>query len=309
MKRIAILLTIALFIGGTINAQETKENPKAENTIKTSDIKFEQEALYYDEEKTKIKIQTSFYKKDGKKISHGPSKSFWPNGNLATELNFLEGLINGQEIHYNIKGEKEIEIEWSKGIQLKQKEYKDSKLISDTEVKTLEVKSLEATKPDTKKIVKNGQQINYYLDGSIQQKVSWKEDVKNGIETLYFKNGQKKEEINWLNGVKEGIQTIWFENGKMSIIINWAIGKEQGEMVNYHENGTKKDLIEFDKGIIVNTRTSWNDSGSIIGQCLYKDGKPHKGTLFDIENLLLLTFENGRQISSKVCDRSGILKQ
>ena len=96
---------------------------------------------------------------------------------------------------------------------------------------------------------------------------------------------------------------------KISATLNYTDDKEQGEMLNYHENGQKKDQIIWDKGEIIGDRFSWNDKGEVIGKCTFKDGKPFKGSLFDIDKEFLLIFENGKQVDTILCDRNGVLKK
>ena len=265
--------------------------------------------IYFDPEaKTKVKNLISYYKKNDVEIAHGPSKSFYESGQVKQEINFVEGLKEGIETFYSPKGLKEHELIWNKGELIKDIVYfTDGVIKAEVDLKTIDVKNPEEGKPDIKKQVKHGVEKLYFKNGRVYIQMQWADDEQNGLETKWYDNGKKKYELTWVKGKKEGIETQWFKDGKVSSITNWIDNKAHGEMINYHENGVKKDLLEWDRGVLVNERSSWNDKGELIAKCTNKNGSAFKGTVFDVERMMILTFEDGRQVSSKVCDKNGKL--
>lgn len=261
---------------------------------------------YWDEEKKKIKVNVSYYLKDKLEIPHGPTKSFHENGQLSKELNYVDGIIDGIETRYSRNGSKEHLIIWQKGIIVKDALfYIDGVMKSEVEFKFIDVKHPEPGKPDLKKQVKDGVEKIYYKDGKIRFLLNWTADIQNGQEVNYYPSGKKAYELTWKMGKKEGIESQWHKNGQLKVLTNWVDDKAQGEMVTYHENGVKKDQYNWEKGVIVGEQISWNDKGVMIANCLNKNGEPFKGTILDEERSLMLYYEDGRKVDSKVCDKDG----
>ena len=294
----------------TLAAQETPKEPvKVEVTEPIKDTV--ETKVYWDEEaKTKIKFISNYYLKNGKEVFHGITKSFHPNGQILVERSFKDGVLDGTEIHYSEIGEKEKRLIFKDGYLINKAVYFTNGTIKEeAEIKTIETKAPNLKLGTSKEFVLNGAQKFYYINGKISRQINWLEGKKNGLETFWYKSGQRRQELTWKLGKKDGIESCWFENGKQESITNWVENQANGEMLNYHENGLKKDQLEWDKDILINERTSWNDQGVVIAKCEYKNGEPFKGTLFDNSRLLILTFADGRQVSSKLCDKQGNLKE
>ena len=294
--------------GKETNTEPTKEQPKKD--VKENLKETTESIIYWDEEKTKIKLLTNTYKKDGKEIFHGVARSFLISGQMVIERYFSEGLLDGVETHFTDKGVKTNVLFWQKGELKKESTYFTNGTIkAETELKTIEEKNPDSSKPDLTKRLRHGLETIFYANGKPRVQMHWSEDKQNGIETFWWDNGKKKYELTWKMNMKEGIESQWFINGELSCITNWINNQAHGEMINYHENGIKKDRLEWDHGVMIGERSSWNDKGVLIGNCTIKDGRPFSGTLFDIEAKLILTFADGRQVSSKVCDKNGALKE
>jgi antitoxin component YwqK of YwqJK toxin-antitoxin module len=304
-----------------LEVKETKDE-KTEAIKKPIEVNPNQQALatnkevieskvYWDkEQKTKIKIIFPYYIKDGKELAHGVTKSYWPNGKLAKEQGWADGIMDGIETLYSDQGVIERQIIWKKGEAIKEAYfYVDGVLQSETDLKTIDARNPEADKPDIKKQVKNGIENIYFKNGKKKTQIHWKEDKLEGLETKWWENGQKRYEISWKNDKKDGIETQWYKNGQLFYIVNWIENVGQGEVIRYHENGKKKEQIELSKGVYINDTYAWNDKGTLIAKASNKNGSPFKGTIFDEARSLILTFEDGKQVSSKVCDKDGKILQ
>lgn len=315
MKKFLILFLVLFTI---LTGQEKVKEEKKEGEKETvqpankevgKDVK--EENTYWDKENTIIKIKRSFYIKDGKEILHGPFNSYSPNGKALFERNFADGLLDGIESRYNDKGVIEHKFLWKKNQLIKETVYfLDGTKRAETELATIEVKNPDPTLPDIKKQVKTGTEILYYKSGRKRVQMIWLNDIQNGPETYWhdITPEQKKYELTWKMGKKEGIEAHWFENGKLSDSTNWIDNKAHGEMKTFHKNGAKKDLLEWDMGVLVNDRFYWNETGELIAKCTNKNGNTFEGTVFDVERLMILTFENGRQVKSAPCDKNGNIK-
>lgn len=108
----------------------------------------------------------------------GTSISYYPNGNPATKIQFLNGKKEGlyQKFYPN------------KGISF-EANYKNGR--------------------------QNGTIKTWWKDGILRSEANKKNGVVEGLQTQWYASGAKFKEMNYVNGKEEGLQKAWRENGKI----------------------------------------------------------------------------------------------
>lgn len=108
----------------------------------------------------------------------GKSVSYYPNGNIATQIEFFDGKKEG----------------------LYQKYYPNNSL------------SFEANYKNGKQ---DGKIRTWWKNGVLRSESHKKNGIVEGIQKQWYASGAKFKELHYTNGQEEGIQKAWRENGKI----------------------------------------------------------------------------------------------
>lgn len=126
-------------------------------------------------------------------LRHGWNKSYYANGQLKMERLFQNDRLNGISKHYSPKGQLEEEINY---------------------------KSITPEGP-----VRDGPYKRYYINGTLQFDVNYKNDILDGPYKEYHPNGKLKVEGVYENGVPNGLFKFYHLNGKLKKEIKYKNGK------------------------------------------------------------------------------------
>ncbi len=55
----------------------------------------------------------------------------------------------------------------------------------------------------------------YWENGNLKSKISYKDNLKNGEEKYYYPNGKLESVFTYKNGIKEGPYSTYYENGSL----------------------------------------------------------------------------------------------
>ncbi|BAV06209.1 phophatidylinositol-4-phosphate 5-kinase [Filimonas lacunae] len=123
--------------------------------------------------------------KDGKLVKpvllpNGTGKvvAYFANGTKSAELDFEEGVVNGNRNIYFTNGATYIS----------------------------QVRSLG---------VDEGPKKVFYLNGTPEKEQNYLHDKLSGVSKDYYRNGKLKSEVNWYNGEEHGVATYYDESGKL----------------------------------------------------------------------------------------------
>ncbi|CAN5425793.1 hypothetical protein BH10BAC1_BH10BAC1_21340 [soil metagenome] len=208
-------------------------------------------------------------------------KSNWPNGNLKTQTEYLNGKKHGKHIEWNEKKIKTSESYyikdsldglsrfWSdKGNLIRETDYSQGKLISNFEYYENHALRLE----------------EYYLNDSINIETGWWPSIKkyelgyiNGIENgkwiQWYKNGNKANEGIYLPNLRDDTLSNKYESGpglssytfKKTKNGKWIYWYDNGKMMreeNYSNTGLKEGVWKY-----------YNIEEKLIKEENYKEGK------------------------------------
>jgi antitoxin component YwqK of YwqJK toxin-antitoxin module len=194
---------------------------------------------------------------DLKGEKHGVWKEFWENDKVKTEISYNGGKKNGYYKEYD-----------KNGSLIKLFKYVNDSLVPDaSEIARLDIKT------------------EYYSDGSIKKRGSFKGDIAQGVMREYSQEGKIIKSFIYNNGVviAEGIvdekglyQGFWKEfylNGNIKSEGEYKNGKKTGKWKYYHENGKIEQEGSYNsKG---NKQGKWiwyYPSGNLLRDENYLDG-------------------------------------
>jgi hypothetical protein len=88
-----------------------------------------------------------------------------------------------------------------------------------------------------KKGKREGEYLNYYDNGQLENEGNYKNGEREGEYLNYYDNGQLENEGNYKNGKEEGEYVRYYKNGQLSLKGTYKNGKEEGEWVFYDTKG------------------------------------------------------------------------
>ena len=108
----------------------------------------------------------------------GTTEIYYPNGNKAETIDYLNGKRNGAYKKW-----------FSTGVLSYHSNYKNGK--------------------------QQGITKSWWINGNLRSKTNHDNGVLNGVQKQWYKSGEKFKELNIVNGQEKGIQRTWRKNGKL----------------------------------------------------------------------------------------------
>jgi len=127
---------------------------------------------------------------------------------------------------------------------------------------------------------KTGIWKKYFVNGKMQNEITYQNSRPNGFAKIYYQNGNLKEEGIWKGnkwigeykfyhengkiyhdfaysekGKRDGEQKYYYDSGQIMIEGNWEGGKEKGMIKEYYEDGNLRSEKFFNDGALDKTAT------------------------------------------------------
>ena len=105
------------------------------------------------------------------------------------------------------------------------------------------------------KIIKgkrNGEWLEYYVNGSLEYKSNYKDGKEEGEVFWYYQNGKLEIRGNYKNDNEDGMFLSYDVNGRLVYKYNYKEGKLEGEWLHYYENGDLKEKRIYKDGKPIN---------------------------------------------------------
>lgn len=203
------------------------------------------------------------YDKDGEKT--GAWVEVFDNGNIKSEINFVDNIPNGTYKEFSPTG-KIIKVEKY------QKGKKVSEIKDPTPHDTLELQELRVEK-------------DFYPNGQLMYEKTYRDSIPYGTHIFYKKNGDiKKAKIYNQFGLKtgEGIidtnlnkigkWTFYHNNGKKYSTGSFKDNKKTGEWIYYYKNGNIRQKGNFLNGLPEDIWAWYYQNGNLLRKEKYFDG-------------------------------------
>jgi antitoxin component YwqK of YwqJK toxin-antitoxin module len=153
----------------------------------------------------KVLADTLMYKhyKSGK--LDGPQRSYFTNGKIRKSSYYRDGLIDGLQITYNERGQKESEIQFKAG-------------------------------------KKTGTWTYYFDSGKSARTENWRDGKKNGVFVSYNENGQVLSTEKYNADLPVGLHQTFYPDGKLNYSCSYSNKGEKLEEFVIDQYGVKKQL-------------------------------------------------------------------
>lgn len=196
---------------------------------------------------------------DGKE--HGIERWWHPNGNLAGQCYYSNGLLDGSCVHWHSEDSKrELQVFYSKGKKdgIEIAWYRNGK-----EKELVRYNDGE----------KEGEAEGWFEDGAKAWKLSWKKGVQHGLSEEWHRSGALKSRVLYNNDIPEGKETRWFEDDAVSSEVFWEDGVRHGTMTQWYPSGTKLKEVNYKKGKLDGVTTGWFETGEKAFEHLFQVGE------------------------------------
>ena len=120
----------------------------------------------------------------------------------------------------------------------------------------------------------SGKYIDYYNNGSIQNKGTLVNSKLNGELTVYFKSGTVRSVSDYKNGVLHGLTREYYKNGALMQRIGYSEGRSNGLFEHYFINGQIENEKKSKKDTHYDTIITYYSTGKIKHIRLIRNGEP-----------------------------------
>lgn len=218
-------------------------------------------------------------------IWHGPYRSYYPNGQVMIEENYVMGKIEGPSTHYDENGNMMREESYRNGLldgsqtffckngNIKIKfNYQTGKFHGRAE-RYSQCTGILETESFYKNGLLDGEKTVYFLDGKIKEKSTYKNGKPDGSSISYFSNGKIDIKKSFKNGKKVGLWQAYYEDGKKKSEENFHSDHYNGLVKYYYPSGVLREEISYKNGLKHGIKKYYYKNGKVKDEIYYKDDK------------------------------------
>ncbi|MDA7830044.1 toxin-antitoxin system YwqK family antitoxin [Gammaproteobacteria bacterium] len=148
---------------------------------------------------------------------------------------------------------------------------------------------------------------DYYENGQLSEKTTFKNNEWFGLRETYYKNGQLKFKGNYKDGKPDGPLENYSENGQLYSIGTYKDGELEGPLENYDENGQLKSRPTYKDGKLDGLCEWYDENGQLYSIGIYKDGELEGPPWNYYENGQLLSQQSSKQIEDLILEKSRLI--
>ncbi|MGB1031726.1 MAG: toxin-antitoxin system YwqK family antitoxin, partial [Flavobacteriales bacterium] len=216
----------------------------------------------------------------------GSYSGHYPNGEIMSDLNFINYEFEGEGKYYSVNGELSSESVYMNG----RKNGESKSYFLSGELASEGSYSYGSQEGEWKWYYKNGKvaTIRNFIDGELQ-----------GVYERFYENGSKELEMNYIDDELHGEATYFDPSGKVQMIRQYHYGKminitwldkngkrlpwtpienESIKIKTYYQNGKVARDFEMDKGLFVGQYLEYTYSGNLLAETNYLNGTEHGET-------------------------------
>ncbi len=194
---------------------------------------------------------------------HGILKNYYNNGKTATEYPYQYGNIEGIAKGYNYNGELAYLLK-----------YDNNELVewatTDKSGKMSEFRPYQ----DTIHIV------TYHKNGSKAIEISYVKGFLHGQNRVYYSHGKVAEEIHYEYGFAHGDDKKYYQNGTLAFECKHQYDNYEGEVRTYHTNGKLASEELYHLGSPHGKCTLYDEKGKVLEELIFYYGNLLKKTQF-----------------------------
>lgn len=192
----------------------------------------------------------------------GRLRRWYPNGQLAMECSYKDGLLDGYCEEHHENGKKKAWCFYTAG-------KKDG--CEETRYENGSIKS--------KASYSAGHYVGvtekFYENGQLKEVANWDSDgFQEGEYVAYHENGEKAESVCYKRGCYEGECLLWFVDGTLAERAFYVGGKMEGLFQRFTEEGLLVMELSSAGGLIHGPYKKWTDGGRLLEEIYYVAGRP-----------------------------------
>jgi len=181
---------------------------------------------------------------------HGKSTWWYPNGQCMKELNYDDGVLNGELL------------EWLRdGMLVTRDRYDFGRRITKRTEKF--PKGQKKSEGVYRKAKLETKELDDWWNAEVLTYAAQGKDEKHGSWISWYESGQKKVEGNYEDDLPEGQFVWWHSNGQKALRSEYQQGKEHGDWTWWHENGQKSISGAYAEGTPTGRWIWWDDNGKV----------------------------------------------
>jgi antitoxin component YwqK of YwqJK toxin-antitoxin module len=208
-----------------------------------------------------------------REVNHGKQYAYFTNGNLKSEIEYIEGKKNGKFIEWN-----------SEKVKIMEGEYKNEKRVGEW------LFNYDSGKPKWIGQYKNDviveELIQYEESGNILSVENFKDGKLNG-PFEYFQNGKLREVGHMVDNKKNGEVKAYWVNQNLKRIENFKMGIAEGEFKEFFIGGTLMSSGKTKLGLPRGTWQWYYENEKLKREMVYTDGVRTKSSEWDKKGNML----------------------
>ena len=143
---------------------------------------------------------------------------------------------------------------------------------------------------------KHGPYEEYYANGGLFIKETYKDGKRHGLRDMYYKSGKLSSIENYKDGKRHGLMENYYESGQLRTTKTYKDGDNHGLSESYHENGQLITKVNYIDGEFDGLMEQYYENGQLRSKSNWLDGK--------FDGLTEHYDENG-QFSHELCYEKG----
>ncbi|MBK6541231.1 MAG: hypothetical protein IPG10_08120 [Flavobacteriales bacterium] len=96
---------------------------------------------------------------------------------------------------------------------------------------------------------KHGEQVSYFEDGTISERITFANGEQEGVHEQFFPGGQLKHRGIYANGAGDGTMTWYYPDGKKEVEGRMVTGERDGIWYHFNSDGSVRIQMVYDHGI------------------------------------------------------------
>ena len=231
--------------------------------------KFSFLAQYDAKGKLKDKIRT--FSESGQKLTeysldpegklHGLYLSWYEDGKLSKQLNYVNGQIEGEQKEYFPNGQ-----------------LKHSVCFADQMQDGLLESWFETGKKQREGYFTRGKEDGsfreWFENGNKKVELSFKKGKKEGLHQFWNEEGTLLSEGAYTQGLAIGTHKTYFGSGKLRQTVTFVEGKKEGSLESYYEDGTLETVQNYQNDLLEGESKLFSPDGSVAAVRTYKKNRP-----------------------------------
>lgn len=226
---------------------------------------------------------------------NGVTQFFGENGNVLTQVPYVNGKAEGEVIFFYAGGSKKEVIT-----------YKADERDGAAKVYFCNGKLSDEYSYKAGKI--HGPVKSFYISGAKKQEINFEEGKLEGDYVTYYENGQIASKGVYKAGESVGKWVFYYENGKVSSEGEYdETGAPKGEWKSYYDNGVVSEVKTYEEGEITGNINYYDEDGMLHYTLRMDKGNYTGYTYYDKQGKVLTTNDNKKgNLSISGYDPKGI---